>query len=350
MRKNSLYALIFALGVVYLLMPRIVLAQGCMKATSDEGVSVVGYLQTQFEYLHGELRDENTFTFDRARVGFIGNIPYDVSYYLFFELSPSKADAPYLLDCFITYSRLAPYLKISIGQFKSPFSLELDTSCAGLHTINRSEVVTQLAAPGRDQGLMFMGEYKILKYSFALMNGTGITKEKKATDEDREKDMVGRIVLSPTKFLSVGGSYRYGESGPEMEEAERDVHTRYGGELEIKFADFLFQGEYIWGKDIGSSPIYGGCGDQIGTKQGSYYKKGGYVQAMYMTPWNIQPVIKYEFWDPDTATENDQEQIVTYGINYFLNDWTRIQLNYLYCAEEVEIINDQVLLQFQIKF
>ncbi len=321
--------------------------QGCMDAGDEEGVSVKGFFQPQFEYK--QETDEFTFTFNRARVGFVGNIPYDVNYYLFIECSPFKTESPYLLDAFITYSRFAPYSKISMGQFKSPFSLELNTSCAGLHTILRSKVVSNLASPGRDIGIMLTGGCKkILSYNFALMNGTG----NGVKDDNKGKDIAGRIVLSPVKFVSVGGSFRYGKAKPAIADAEEDEKTRCGGELQLKYADFLIQGEYIYGKDVGSYTTGGGCGDPVEVHQGTVERNGLFVQGMYMTPWNLQPVVKYESWSSDMDIEKNKEQITTFGLNYFLNDWTRIQINYLYCAEAdyVETDNDQVLVQVQVKF
>ncbi|MFC1887530.1 porin [Candidatus Cloacimonadota bacterium] len=70
-----------------------------------------------------------------------------------------------------------------------------------------------------------------------------------------------------------------------------------------------------------------------------------------MTPWNIQPIAKYEYYDPNTDQDDDGSSIITFGFNYFFNDWTRLQLNYLYKAEEgTEIANDEILMQLQVKF
>ena len=71
---------------------------------------------------------------------------------------------------------------------------------------------------------------------------------------------------------------------------------------------------------------------------------------MYMTDLGLQPVIKFEVFDPNLDEEKDAEGIITFGINYFFNDWTRLQLNYLYKAEETEISNDEFLMQLQVKF
>lgn len=89
---------------------------------------------------------------------------------------------------------------------------------------------------------------------------------------------------------------------------------------------------------------------------GSVNREGFWFQAMYMTEWNLQPVIKFEYFDPDTEDENSSSDTAirkntTFGINYFFNDWTRLQLNYLYKAEEEhETANDEILMQLQVKF
>ena len=85
--------------------------------------------------------------------------------------------------------------------------------------------------------------------------------------------------------------------------------------------------------------------------QGSVERSGYWAQAMYMTEWNIQPVVKYEYYDPNIDVDDDGESTITFGFNYFFNDWTRLQMNYLYKAEEgTELANDEVLMQLQVKF
>ena len=167
MRKIFLLILLVAFSL-----STVVYAQGCMEASSDEGVNVVGYLQAQYEYMFQSEDVDNTskFTFNRARIGVVGNIPYDFSYYVMLEFSRNIVDAPYLLDGFITYSRLAPWVSVSLGQFKSPFSLELNTPCQGLYTIKRSTVVNDLTTYDRDRGIMFSGSYKKLaKYNNTIL-------------------------------------------------------------------------------------------------------------------------------------------------------------------------------------
>ena len=82
---------IFKLAIVLsaaLLIGQQSFAQGCVEASSDEGVKIFGYIQPQWEYWQTtDGKDGNSFTFDRARLGVTGTIPYDVSYYFAVDFS-----------------------------------------------------------------------------------------------------------------------------------------------------------------------------------------------------------------------------------------------------------------------
>jgi len=264
-------------------------------------------------------------------MGLVGNIPYDFSYYIMYEFSPNKEGAPYLLDGFITYSRLAPWASVSLGQFKSPFSLELNTACQGLHTIRRSLVVNELASPDRDLGLMINGKYeKWIKYALAFTNGNG----RGMAEDNNNKAMHARVVFSPIDYIKLGGSYKTGTYVPELLDADEDERTRMAGELEIKYDNLLVQAEYITAEDIGSYTTGGGWDGDLVVHQGSVERSGYWAQAMYkFDDLGIQPVVKYEIYDPNTETDDNSQNIITFGFNYFFNDWTRLQMNYLYKAE-----------------
>lgn len=362
-------------AVLFLMMaaPIVTNAQGCIEPSSEEGVQIIGYLQTQYKYLSsgelgaGESFKQNSFYFNRARLGVMGNIPYNISYYVLSELSETHG-GPHILDAFITWHGLGPWAKISAGQFKSPFGLELTTGCQSLNTINRSKVVGQLAQPFRDMGLMVSGgtdslsifgleKKNVFTYNLALLNGTGLNTE----DKDEYKDIVARLVFAPFDFISLGTSYRTGKAAnSDASITIADKRTRFGVDLSFNYNNFLFQAEYIKGKDEGT--IYvgdGGCGGELTPVPGSAEMSGYMVQALYMTPWNFQPVIKYESYDEDLDVDFNKVSTITFGFNYFINEWTRLQVNYLYNVEESsetniafynEFPNDMFLVQLQVRF
>ncbi len=325
-------------------------SQGCATPKSAEGVNVFGFLQAQYDYGMYD-KPESTFGFNRARVGVMGNIPYDFSYYVLLETSPFKKDGPkaYLLDAFVTYNRFS-FANVSLGSFKSPFSLELNTPCNSLHTINRSKVVNELTSPDRDMGLMLLGgnDTTLFKYAVSYMNGTGLL----VKDIDTYKDFIGRLVFQPTNWVSVGGSFKSGKSKNIENPTLADNKTmRFGAEFELDIANFLVQSEYIYGKDDGAYTVGGGCGGDPEVVIGSIKRSGIYVMALYNTPWHLQPVLKYENYNSDIDASNKLEQITTFGVNYFFNDWVRLQVNYEYKAEQSkEIENDLFMVRLQAKF
>lgn len=347
-------------------------AQGCMEVDSDDGVSVIGYIQPTFDSYFFDtdengntLNKPNSFYFKRARLGVAGSIPYDVSYYVMAEFSPLLNDgSAYLLDAFVTYAPFKKYLKFSMGQFKSPVGLELNTPCQSLHTIRRSLAVNQLAGPFRDMGIMLLGstdslfgKKDLISYRFAVLNGSGLNQ----WDNNKYKDIAARIVISPWEWLRIGGSYRTGKQNIKKTTKVQDTRTRYGFDLEVEYKNFLIQGEYIAGEEVGEVPTSGGgCGGKsVALEDPKYNRDGFFVQAMYMTPWYLQPVVKYESYNPDGVeytylyvTQNFKQDTWTFGLNYFINEWTRLQVNYLYNAEGDgnEFKNDGLTIQLQAKF
>lgn len=352
---------------VFIILPSVVKAQGCMEPSSSDGVAIIGYIQPQFDYGFYKdddqgIKNESSFLFNRARLGVTGQIPYDISYYALAEFSPTKG-GPYLLDFFVTYHGLGPWANISIGQFKQPFGLELSTPCHKLHTIDRSQFVNALASPFRDMGVMVYGgtdslEFLGLKnkdvfsWKLALVNGTGLN----TMDNNMAKDFVGRLVFSPWRFIKVGGSYRYGKQKNPSNDTLTDTRMRWGADVSLEFFNFLVQGEYIFGNDKGSKIEGGGCGEPDVVIPGDFESNGYSVMALYNTPWNFQPVVKYDCYDPDAKENFNKRNAFTFGFNYFLNDWTRIQVNYVYNVEESsdtdlshyhEIPNDMLMIQIQ---
>jgi len=320
---------------------RVAFGQGCAPTKTDEGVSVFGFLQPQMTSRFENVT-KHSFGFERVRVGVNGNIPYDFSYYVVLELSPFIAGNPYLLDAFVTYGRYK-WAKVSLGSFKTPFGLETNTACNSLLTAYRSTATLQTVAPFRDIGLMLMGgtaETK-LQYQLGFMNGNGLGR----LDNNNKKDVVGRVLFRPLSFMHVGASFRHGYPSYNN---DKDTRTTIGGEIQLKHSNFTLTGEYINDAGDFNRDLGGGCAGnliELGEK-----RSGAYVTLAYMTKWNVEPVFRFDTFDSGNA-QNYKENNMTFGINYFFNDWTRLQVNYLYRSEPSgEQKNDALVVQMQITF
>jgi hypothetical protein len=318
-----------------------VAAQGCGGVPSGDGIKVFGFLQTQYES-HYTDPSTNGFSFERSRLGVMGVIPYDFSYYVVAEFSPFISPNPYLLDAFITYDRFK-WSRVSLGSFKSPFGLETNTACNGLTTIYRSTATLQMVAPFRDLGVVLMGgsDSTMFCYQFGIMNGSGLGK----FDNNKKKDIVGRVGFKPLDFLKIGGSFRYGFPSYLN---DKDSRTTIGAELQANYAGFTLLGEYISDQGDYNRDLGGGCSGNL-IELGEN-RSGGYVTMSYLSKWNVEPVFRYDFFDSGN-TSKYKESNMTFGLNYIFNDWTRLQVNYLYRSDSpVEIPNDELVLQVQVKF
>lgn len=349
--KNNIY---IAIAIVFLLLTNKTFAQGCEgdlpvsnDSLSGPSVTIFGYIQPQYDYNFTD-GNENEFKFKRARIGARGSIYKDFSYYFMLETSPfigSSGDA-YLMDAFVSYTKYN-WAKISVGSFKQPFSLDVATPCHSLTTIDRSIVADQLVAPQRDMGLMVLGgnNYTKFNYWIALMNGRGLGS---TGDDNTKKDMIGRVTYKITNYLTVGGSFRYGYPIPNNND---DTRTTIGGEFLLKLDKLAVQGEYIYDEGAYFSGASGGCGATpvaLGEK-----RDGAYIMASYSVDEKIQPVFKYEFFDPNLDLKDDGSYMerMTIGANYFFNDKVRFQLNYQANIDTViNVDNDALLAQVQIKF
>lgn len=350
--KSKIYTLL-VLALVF--SSNTMFSQGCEveepgssnDSISGPSINIFGYLQPQYDYFFTDGDQDNTFRFKRARIGVMGKVMDDFSYYFMLETSPfigSTGDA-YLMDAFVTY-QADNWARISLGSFKQPFSLDVSTACNNLKTIERSIVADQLVSPQRDFGVGIFGgnKYNRLNYSVALMNGRGLG----VKDDNVKKDVMGRASYLILRNLRVGASFRYGYPIPNNNE---DNRTSYGGDFVFELGKLVVQGEYIYDEGAYYAGAGGGCGATpvaLGTE-----RDGAYILTTYDINQKFQPVFKYEFFDPDLNIKDNlgYTERMTVGFNYFVNDNVRFQVNYLANIETVaNVDNDALLTQVQVRF
>lgn len=360
-----LFAIAFAFQMSY--------SQGCESPGEGDGIKIFGFIQPQYERTYTGVNGDRTpslntngYFFNRARLGVMGNVPYDFSYYFVMEFAPAAGFG--ICDAFVSYDRYGSYFKAAVGQFKSPFGAEQLQACHKLYTIDRSEVVNQLAGPIRDVGItvfggtgdkikMGEGVKDVFTYQFAIMNGEGRDVIEDNVEfnrvNDKYKSYISRLTFSPNKYVTLGGSYQTGKYTPVSTTATKpDSRSRYGFDGLLKYKNFTLQGEYINGTDEGSYTTGGGCGGEVTLMEGSVDRSGYYFTALYKTKWNIEPVLKYETYDPDNSISNNTAIRWTTGINYFFNEWTRLQINYQYNYADAKIpfgVPYQDVLQIQMQ-
>lgn len=316
----------------------------------SQKLKLSGYAQARYQYFFEKVkntndRKPNTFDIRRARLDLRGTIHNDK---IGFRLQVDFTGTPKLMDALMSYS-FNKYLKVTIGQFHVPFSLENHTSSRILFSINRSQAVEALVArskdpignhSGRDIGLQLSGaveaggkEFNIIEYAVGVFNGEGIN----TLDENAVKDFSGRIVIQPVKGFSFGGSYYNGEGNyfaPGDSLVTDRNRDRFGGEIAFVMPRYAVSGEFIRGEDDAT------------TRQGFYVQISGYPVKEH-----LQLVYKYDWFDGDVDKDDNASTHHIFGINYYINKYARIQAHYQLSMEQGEQVdNDILVVMFQLGF
>jgi len=252
-------------------------------------------------------KDIDSFTVRRARIALTGEIIKNLR----FKIQVDAAKSPALLDGFVEYQPAA-YAGVRTGQFLVPFSLESTTPTSDLDMVNRAPTVEALVpgrdngASGRDIGAAAFGRFSIMEYTVGLLNGSGINK----ADTNSHKDFVGRAVLRPLGFLSVGGSLYLGKQNP----AEPGVllrRNKTGLEAAVVISRFSVKGEYIHSTD------------DVISRAGWYVQAGGFAVAK-----KLQLLFRYDSLDMDRSVAGDGKRTIAAGFNWFIFGKTKLQVNY----------------------
>ncbi len=162
-----------------------------------------------------------------------------------------------------------------------------------------------------------LGEVAALETELALMNGVNGT-------FDGEHDYnLGLIFHTPFSGLSVSADYNHTEKGYYDENFQLYSESGYRSICGLKYDNYNFQatGEYLIGKGFTYD-------DQEMT---AYYLQAGYAFPMKYKFLNyIQPYAMYEFWDKNSAEDDESEYTyINAGLIFSLTESTRLRFNYM---------------------
>lgn len=285
-------------------------------------LDISGYGQVGYEW-----GDDGTSSFyiRRARVSFSGEIFNGRAGSSDYRLQLDFAGTPKILDIYVRY-RPFNALGIQVGQFKIPLSIEnthysplklefIDYSLAVQRLVRMSgDDISGISSSGRDLGAQLYGGfvdrggYNLISYNLALFNGNGIN----LRDDNKSKDVVGRVMIQPLKELIIAGYYQFGEGTYTYGEDTFGRYARlrrYGGGISYDCKDFFVRSEYIGGVT------------------GPLLSEGAYAAAGYRFLGKGAVVARFDYFDNDKS-DNAYEFNYTVGLNYRPWKFLRLQLNY----------------------
>jgi hypothetical protein len=154
-------------------------------------------------------RPKDTLFVRRARVEVQGTFIGHFDFMIGGEYGSVPATGSYgtLTDCFINIDYL-PYLKLQVGQFDAPFTLENRTSDRTFDFMERSIAVRAFGVPAnKDDGGMFWGwlPKKVAYYSIGLFNGDG----QSFKNQDNNPAILGRAFIAPVAWMKAAERHRW---------------------------------------------------------------------------------------------------------------------------------------------
>ena len=275
-------------------------------------VTVGGTVQYQFTAKE-DVNPSTTFAFKAARLKGSVKLTDKISAMVYLDATRQ----PSLLEANIEYLQ-APYATLRLGQFQVPFGYETQNANFDVEAIDRSRMLNFIWYNGtttaylRDAGAMVMGRRKLIGYQVAVLNGTGLN----TSDTNNYKDIVGRVGIGIPMFAGLGASVYQGKWGPQEDLTDRNA---YGFDLFLDTGKVLLEAEYI-----------AADGRVTGTSTSSDVKHGGFytIVGYRITPL-IEPVFKYDTYDPDKDTDDNELTAYYAGVNLNFEKKARFQVFYV---------------------
>ena len=243
--------------------------------------------------------------------------------------------------------KVAPWMKIKLGQFKTPFTIEnpispsvmemiTQMSLAGSYMVGGASPLMMPGGAGRDIGLTVYGDMgRWATYDLAVMNGAGRNK----LDDNSWKDFVGRLTFHPLQCLDVSGSVILGKgdmksmaaSGSDYDQMDGDyTRNRYAAGFRLKTSPINLRAEWMWGKDHDMNT------------------NGGYATAQVnnIGVKNLNFVASVDHLRIDETDTNRYQA----GLQYWFYKKCRIQAAYVYTDMDGAAHEHGVLTQLQVAF
>jgi phosphate-selective porin len=231
-------------------------------------IALKGYVQADFSSYHDWTAEDADgtsslppeFEWQRSRIGLEGywrRLSFEV------DVDPAFDKGDELKDAWLGL-RLSKAVRLRGGNIKVPTSPEFLTSPAKTDFVERAACVDSIG-PNRDWGGLVHGEItRVVEYQAGVFVG-----DNRASDKSAGTTGAGRLVLKPTRWLDLGGSFSQGDVtadvvGPGTDPEPKGLpgtsvsgyrffpsvyvngrRLRWGADLRVESGPFSLWGEFL---------------------------------------------------------------------------------------------------------
>lgn len=281
-----------------------------------------GYLRVRYSAWDSAAIND-AFAISRARIKVTGELAPDLMFLIQPDFAGLSTGATVTLADVYAEAKM-PFGAARFGQFLVPFGYD-SAKYKAIYSTGFVPTHYGTIVSSRDYGIRVMGRIPVLagfNYDAALINGTG------TADNNKSKDLVGRINYK-NDSLDIGVSGYYGHAGA------GNIEKKDGGvDVEYKIDSATVVAEYMVGPNLAATSRVSEASLQLSKLINNY-----------------EPLIRYEIYDPNTATAGNMVNTLTLGGAYLFDKTTKLLLNYNLVGEETTQINNnnlQIELQAQI--
>lgn len=328
--------------------------QPVMPANINIGTSkltLFGYAQTGYTYKHSNGQGSNAFDITRIILMANAELTKQLSFFLMYDAAASKLHEYYGQYAF------SPQLKVRIGQFKQPYTLEniypptiLDNISFNNSVLYMTGIATDPslgATVARDAGVMITGDLfpndgrPQFNYQLGVFNGTGMN----IKENNNQKSVMGMLNYMPSTSLLFSGSFALGTS--------RSVGAKmdYAGNVLVPGGSNYHRNRYALGAEWKGKPLYFRT-EFMGGKDADVKMQGFYADfAFHVVPKKLDVVADFDYLDKNTATSTrDAIRTLTLGAQYWVYKQCRIASQFVHTNPKIGAKTNAWITQFQIAF
>ena len=322
-------------------------------------LTLFGYAQTQFDMTKTGAETKNSFSMTRIILMANAELTRKLSFFLMIDVASTQA-AKHLHEYFAQYAFM-PELKVRIGQFKTPYTLENIISPTLLGTVNLNEGTRYMAGiagdplygnyVGRDLGAMITGDavkardgHYYLNYSLGVFNGAGMN----LRDNNKHKDVAAMLNILPIKDITLSGSFIIGKGNAQVDDmfgtiAQGTDYTRnrWSVGAEVNYKPLKLRTEYMQGRN------------------GDINNRAFYAELWCRLFRNFDVVLDFDYLDKNTSLSKEARDAFPawtrthnylVGLQYWVYKACRISTQYIYSNRNTGPDTKSWLTQFQIAF
>lgn len=308
-------------------------------------LTLFGYAQTAYTYT--DVGGKKTNAMDVTRIILMANaeLTPKLSFFIMYDAAKSEMHEYYGQYAF------SPALKLRIGQYKQPFTLESVMSPTVLNNIGFDASVLYMAGiatdpcqgnhVGRDVGVMLTGEglkykgWNLLNYSIGVFNGPGMNQK----ENNNQKDVVGMLNVTPLKGMMLSTSFLLGTG-------HAQVDNEFGA---FKTGDNYKRRRWAFGTEIKTKPAYLRSEYMIGN-DGGVHSTGFYADAELHVAKKFDIVADYDFLKKNNDLDTSVQHNYMVGAQYWIYKSCRILSQFVYKNPKVGDNTRMWVTQFQIRF